>query len=300
MNTMADIGVSGHLTFTSGWEWGYWLVDWSIARWSWRIWDNGRERATSPLSRLGELFPDPQMRSLWQEALALQNLFLKDRELMRYMAALTPFSELPRPFNEAFQPEPEISNAGLLHDAGQQQADAVLRGPVSNLELYAVRMGRLVRRLDQRGEYLRRQGTLNGINIKLAAELSRGLQVTALRARQRALTLRALLARRGAHDDGISRAAASDPLLEKARQVRREAWRLVVQQENFYRYPIDQVARRRPSRTAYPFGYLYPASNLYFWEREEEQVRAERFDALFMNLWDVCRTLGLESLFFKR
>jgi len=62
---------------------------------------------------------------------------------------------------------------------------------------------------------------------------------------------------------------------------------------------VDQVARRRTSMTAYPFGYLYPASNLFFWVREEEQVRHERFDALFMNLWDIRRTLGLESLFFR-
>ena len=45
--------------------------------------------------------------------------------------------------------------------------------------------------------------------------------------------------------------------------------------------------------------YLYPAGRLFFWEREEEQVEHERFDALFMNLWDVRRTLGLGSLFFR-
>ena len=36
MNTMEKIGIPGLLTFSSGWEWGYWLIDWSIARWSWR------------------------------------------------------------------------------------------------------------------------------------------------------------------------------------------------------------------------------------------------------------------------
>jgi hypothetical protein len=41
------------------------------------------------------------------------------------------------------------------------------------------------------------------------------------------------------------------------------------------------------------------SSNLFFWEREEEQVEHGRFDPLFMNLWDVSRTLGLGSLFFK-
>ncbi len=33
--------IPGHLTFSSGWEWGYWLVDWSIARWSWQHTFNG-------------------------------------------------------------------------------------------------------------------------------------------------------------------------------------------------------------------------------------------------------------------
>lgn len=300
ISTMARIGVSGHLTFSSGWEWGYWLVDWSIARWSWRYADNGRQRPSSPLSRLNELLPDPQMKRLWKEALVLQNHYLKDKGLMRYLAALTPFSELPRPFNKAFQPEPEFSYAWLLHDAGQLQADAVLRGPVMGLEAFGSRMVELVRRLDTRIENLRQQGRIHGISIRLAAELGRGLRVTALRAQHRALTLRALLAKRREHADVISHVTASETLLKKARLLRYEALQLVLQQEGIYRYPPAQIARKRPSLTAYPFGYLYPASNLFFWEREEEQVRSGRFDALFMNLWDLRRTLGLESLLFKQ
>jgi len=36
IDTCVKYGVPGHLTFSSGWEWGYWLFDWSIARWSWQ------------------------------------------------------------------------------------------------------------------------------------------------------------------------------------------------------------------------------------------------------------------------
>jgi hypothetical protein len=72
---------------------------------------------------------------------------------------------------------------------------------------------------------------------------------------------------------------------------------LVARQESGYRYPLERIARRTGNLTAYPFGYLYPASRLFFWEREEEQVRHERFDAFFMNLWDFRRTLGMGSLF---
>jgi hypothetical protein len=63
---------------------------------------------------------------------------------------------------------------------------------------------------------------------------------------------------------------------------------------------VETIARLRVNLTAYPFGYLYPASELFFWLREEEQVRAERFDPFFRNIWDIRRTLGLESLFFRK
>jgi hypothetical protein len=81
--------------------------------------------------------------------------------------------------------------------------------------------------------------------------------------------------------------------------VRYKALELVKLQESGYRYPLPLLTGQRVGMTAYPFGYLYPASRLFFWEREEKQVEHGRFDPLFMNLWDVSRTLGLESLFLK-
>ena len=82
--------------------------------------------------------------------------------------------------------------------------------------------------------------------------------------------------------------------------MRQDALEQVKRQEERYRYPVETIARPRTNLTAYPFGYLYPVAELFFWRREEEQVRAERFDPLFRNLWDFRRTLGLESLIFKK
>jgi hypothetical protein len=298
INTMAQIGVSGHLTFTSGWEWGYWLVDWSIARWSWRLTDNSRERETSPLSRFADLYSDKEIKNLMAQALKLQNIYLKDKELLRYLSALTPFSELPAPFDKPFQPAPEFNYEWLLSDATASQADLALRVPVADLEKYASGMGSIVTRLEKRLEYLRRAGQIGEVQGHLLFEFERGLRVTSLRASHRALTLRAILAKRSEHAGNIKHASASWPLLAKAYLVRQQALELVQAQEDNYRYPLESIARRRTSMTAYPFGYLYPVSNLYFWNREEEQVRQERFDALFMNLWDMRRTLGLGSLFY--
>jgi len=299
MEIMTRIGVSGHLTFSSGWEWGYWLVDWSIARWSWHYTDNGRVRITSPLSRLVELFPDPILAANWRKALLLQNYFLKGRELLRYMAALTAFSELPFPFNHPFQPEPAFRYAWLLHNANDTVAESVLREPIQDLESYAATMEIISSRLFARINHLRQSAPESILREPLAEELVTGLQVSALRARHRALTLRALLAKRGTYGLLAGKNSECEHFLSQAEMVRWEALVLVRNQETRYRYPVELLAQRRSSLTAYHFGYLYPASVLFFWEREERQIRHDRFDPFFMNLWDMRRIGGFESLFFS-
>jgi hypothetical protein len=299
IETMSDLGVSGHLTFSSGWEWSYWLIDWSIARWSWQLKDNGRVRPTSPLSRLAELNKDRELQRLMGEALMLQDRYLKDKELLRFMAALTPFSELPPPFNKPFQPEPQFRYGWLLKGATAAEAAKALTQPLADLETYALRMGEVVDLLERRIGQMRDAGHIGEAQLRLLSELERGLRVTALRASHRALTLRALWAKREEHAYTRDHSLTTAAFLSRARLVRQQAQILVQRQEANYRYPLDQVARRRVSMTAYPFGYLYPASRLFFWEREEEQVAHKRFDALFMNLWDVRRTLGLGSLFLR-
>ena len=299
IDTMSGLRLHGHLTFTSGWEWGYWLIDWSIARWSWEYRDAQAIRHSGPLTPLLELLPDPRLQPLWKEALWLQNDYLKKRDLMRFMAAATPFSELPSPFDKPFQPAPEFSYSRLLRSADQREVELRLGRPVRGLEEYAHRMAALVQKMEV---------LLAGVDVtpdpagamrlKLARELNRALAVSAFRARHRALTLKALSARVAERTEQGKR-ENSDRMLSEARLVRSQALDLVRQQESGYRYPLALLSGRRDSISAYTFGYLYPAGRLFFWEREEQQVQQGRFDPLFMNLWDVRQTLGLESLFFR-
>jgi hypothetical protein len=300
IETMVKLGIDGHLTFTSGWEWGYWLIDWSIARWTWEYRDNGAIRPDSALSPLLDILPDPQLRPMWQEALRLQNLYLKERELMRYMAAATPFSELPHPFDKPFQPSPEFHFSWLSRSATTQEADFKLRAPIRNLEEYARLMGALTRKMTRiSGDGAGGGSDTRSMQHLVAKELTTALSVSAFRASHRTLTLRALSAQvREQNGERDSTTSNSIKLLAEARLVRLQALELVRQQESGYRYPLPLLTGKRDSMTAYPFGYLYPASRLFFWEREEEQVEHGRFDPLFMNLWDVERTLGVGSLFY--
>jgi hypothetical protein len=87
-------------------------------------------------------------------------------------------------------------------------------------------------------------------------------------------------------------------LLSDAAALREQALILVRQQEKLYRYPFDLISAKRKGHETYGFGYLYPVHDLFFWRREEEQVKRERFDPFFMNIWEWWRILGLGSLIF--
>lgn len=298
MNSVEKIGLPGHLTFSSGWEWGYWLVDWSIARWSWRYADNGVIRQHGPLSCLEDLFPSPAMKILWKEALSEENRYLKEKELIRYMAATTPFTELPRPLRKSFQPAPEFSSAKLFPGSTKSEQE-LPRKVIADLTDYAGHMDSIVEQMS--GE-MAKQFTGNTADqrelFSLASELKICLAMSALRARQRALTIRALLEAKANVGRRDTYEEKRDSLLKVAAAVRMKGVQLVRKQESHYRYPVSRIARPRESMTAYRFGYLYPVSTLFFWKREEEQIRQGRFDPFFMSLWDFRRVLGLGSLFF--
>lgn len=298
MNTTEGIGLPGHLTFSSGWEWGYWLIDWSIARWSWRDAHKGGIHVKGPLGPLEDIFPNRGMTDLWREALALENRYLKERELIRHMAAATPFAELPRPFGKSFQPAPEFTSARLLRGSTGDAADRAAQRALADLDDYAVLLDKLIERMDR--EAARRfGGKVHGQpEIRaLAGELRNCLAVSALRARHRGLTMRAILAFRDKTGGGHNPGKSGERLLNEAAATRMRGLELVRAQERGYRYPVQAIARPGESMTAYRFGYLYPVSTLFFWEREEQQIRQRRFDPFFLNLWDFRRVLGLESLF---
>jgi hypothetical protein len=295
MNTMEKIGIPGLLTFSSGWEWGYWLIDWSIARWSWKYADNGVIRQHGPLSCLEEIIPSPAMDKLWKEALALEIHYLKEKGLIRYLAATTPFAELPRPFRKSFQPAPEFSSARIFRGSTKQEQQ-LPRKVMSELADYAGRMDGLVEGMSREMAKQFSGKTADQREVfSLASELKTCLTLSALRARHRALTIRALLA---TSESERKQEQERNSLLLEAAAVRMKGIGLVREQERRYRYPVAMLAGPRESMTAYQFGYLYPVSSLFFWKREEEQIRQGRFDPFFMKLWDFRRVLGLESLLY--
>lgn len=285
---MDSLNCRGHITFSSGWEWGYWLVDWSIARWSWEYSFEESKKEPDALEYLAVLMQDDQwMTELWG-LLNLQESYLKDQELMRYMAAASVPDELPGKFRSMeYQPRPTYTYRYYMKKAEPYQLDSLRVRAVKPLLEFASKTDSLLEELKFHADVL--STTWQRL---LAEEIWRGLRVTSLRARHRALTLDVLI------DKSYARLRKEnfedkEERMKQAAAVREKAQQLVRQQEEVYRYPLRYLAKEFPSHTAYDFGYLYTASNLHFWKREEDQIRLNRFGIFYQNIWDIPRILGI-------
>lgn len=269
--------VPNHLTFSSGWEWGYWAVDWSIARWSWRSSFDGEEQKPQPMDWVEALDHTDEVKANLQDHLKLQQEYLLNKNLLRYMCAQTVTDEFSL-FRKQFQPRPDFTFKWLA-----RKSDEATREKVENVGITQLR------------EYYSKSEVLNEELAALidtlgpspVSEYYIGLRVTSLRAKHRACSIKSILAHRE------KRKTDKEHWLEKAHEIRLHATGLVNTQELSYKYDAEYLYSERFSHTSYPYGYLYPVHNLHFWEREEEQSRKNRWNYGFMSIWKVGRIIGL-------
>ena len=145
IETCAALGIPGHVTFSSGWEWGYWLVDWSIARWSWAYETkvnapdneaNGSMISTNgiagPYQYLLEFFPLPFEADQITAIADLQQQWLIEGNLLRWLCPSNPTDELPKPLNKQFQPRGFV-NLGDLGKAARKMPESLKFLPIDSL-----------------------------------------------------------------------------------------------------------------------------------------------------------------------
>ena len=273
--------VEGHLTFSSGWEWGYWLIDWSIANWSWSSTINKKEVVPIPEQYYLKLYPEH--RSFIHQADYLQNSMLKTDNLIQFLTAATVTDELPGKFKLPLHPMPEWTYKWLLNDAPEDFADSILQNVMPDLQKFIIQY--LEIRKNTFGN------TTFGENIN---DVVNGLDMTSYRAMHRFHTLSYICKKRLSElKRSETLAKEADEHLVNAARVREEALQMVKFREQHYRYPAIELTTKHPEKTAYHFGYLFPASNLHFWKRDEEQARQNKWTPFFMNIWKVARIIGL-------
>ncbi len=286
-----SLGIKGHITFSSGWEWGYWLTDWSIARWSWRHNINGNIQQPYPCQFLGDLFKRESIVNLFSAALDLQQEYFKRRELIRFLSPASVTDELPRPLNMEFQPRPKHTTHWVRFRAKAHDLSDLRLQVIEPLRQYANKNDTLVRALEDEKRFLPTKDLRDLID-----ELIRALKVNSLRARHRSYTLEFLSSKRNAQLVRSKDRQGDLMVYTKAQKIRQEALNIVKLQEFIYRYPTDYIARPFSSgHTVYDFGYLYTTSELQLWEREEEQIRQDRYSPFYRSVWNIPKIMGVQK-----
>lgn len=271
-----SLGIDGHLTFSSGWEWNYWLIDWSIARWCWKD-----TKKAEPLQFLKEVVKDTSFIDFVTKANALQTDFIKNKQLIKVLTAQTITDEIGGKLNLEFHPRPEYSYKYIMNKATNEELDFIQKKYVDVLDSFV-----------QAYNTLKASSKFSPKN-KLENELLLSLDITALRAEHRKNTLSYLIAYRLSKLNKTKNPVQQ--YLDAAKSVRENALVMVKQQEQNYRYPVASLAAEKKSKTVYNFGYLYPVSNLHFWEREELQAQNNKWKFYYQNIWDVLKIIGVKK-----
>jgi hypothetical protein len=284
IDTCIKLHLPGHITFSSGWEWGYWLFDWSIARWSWQYKVNGIAQKRSPIDAIELLFDNTAITQLLQQQLNLQQEILKDSNLIQWLTAMTVTDEMPFGLSQNYEPRPPHFYKDISNNISAEIIAHLRQHTLPLLQHFATTTLSLCEKMKQVSEEK---------NKHIIQEWIDGLQVTGYRAQHRFHTLSYLLDRRLAEINKEKFNNRSQ--IDEAQSVRNKAQQIVTQRESHYRYPVSSLGRKKYSHTAYHYGYLYPVSNLHFWNREEQQALRNKWNFGFMSIWDVFRIVGLKD-----
>lgn len=275
-----SLGINGHLTFTSGLEWNYWLIDWSIARWCWKN-EHPTTAETNALEFLMDAVHDTALFHFAEKVNRLQTEFIKNKQLIKVMTAQTITDEIGGKLNLEFHPRPEYTYKYIMNKATKEELEFLQKKYVSVLDSFVLQYN------DLRRNYRYDAGN------KLINELLLSFDITALRALHRRNTLTYLIAYRF---NKINKTKIPvRQYLDEAKAAREKALTLVKEQEANYRYPVSNVAAQKKSKTVYDFGYLYPVSTLHFWEREELQAKNNKWKFWYKNIWDVLKIIGVKK-----
>ncbi|MCS6789632.1 MAG: hypothetical protein NZ580_01420 [Bacteroidia bacterium] len=259
----------GHLTFSSGWDAGYWLFDWSVARWSWKI----EGETPFPAEGLVCLFGGDTAR--WNAIVRFQDSLMVGRDVLSLITPTTPIDEISWNRLPPFQPRLPAPPWKIA------------RRPERYRSILESRIEGMQTALAKWAAWNAAIPPLDPERRVLWDELEAAWEITRLRVTFRYYWLQALLH----HKSSLY----IDSLRQTLSQAQAVVKRLPV------RYPHAEQARLchagkkgcQHPHPSYRFGYFFPARTLHFWERERGQVERGKWSVFYRNIWDIPRIIGL-------
>jgi hypothetical protein len=246
--------LDGHVTFTSGHEWGYWLTDYLVAKMLWAPGDPLDAFVGHYAGAYGSCAAD--VASALSAFIRLQTSYLFDQRLLAYVQGENTTVDFG--YLAGLETHPKRVEFEDVVAMSEDDRSAFEASVVDALDAFAGQVQPIEDAIAAR---------CRGADATIApwcAELLDGVEIVRLRAQHATLLYRAVLAyARG--QDGSGPLAQATALTDVAAQV-------VARREAGYRFDLDRETGAYANPTIYAYGYLRQAHTQCYWRRREEQV----------------------------
>lgn len=247
--------LSGHVLYSSGHEWGYWLTDYLTAR---MLWEPGAP-LEEQLARFSGVFGacagdvDDGLRRF----LDLETRVLFEQRLIPYVSADDLHDDLGAAAGYVTIPA-RVPFEALLAMSDDERAafdDEVVRA----LDQAAQEAGDIEASIEAAC------GRADDALAPWCDELRDGVAIVKLRMEHSARLYTAVL-------EAVARKGDPDATLASARALTDEAAQVIARREAGYRFDVEVLTGAYDNPTRYPFGYLRQAHTQCLWHRQEAQV----------------------------
>jgi hypothetical protein len=260
--TLPNYEVDGHVTFTSGREWGYWQYDHYLTRVTWDrevTWDNYLAWMEPVYGAAGTAIHEAL--SSWT-ALQKKHFYDENPLVYFYLAGELKQDEIGAQAGILAR-RPKIAFKTVLNFTEEELA----AWQKTDFDMLARMLGEYEASYAPVADLSDVIAGLDSMQARRVREMTRGLSVYLLRLRHAIELYSGVLEAREGNND------AAYGKLANARIISAQAVQIFEEAEDDYRYPVELLARAKPkSKTSYPFGYLEQTSSGHFWTRRDDQL----------------------------
>lgn len=252
---LADDGapLDYHVTFSSGFEWGYWQNDYAVFRWNWALTPDTNTVLEEMFAPFGE--DGIALATIIAELGSMQSELLLDQQLGAYLAGRD--ISIDAAFDTGVVSQPDRVGFLELSEMPDAERNAFLDNEINALSAHADALDLMlpdVEALTMEGGERWRDEVYDGMEV----DLHRIRFIVALYRASAAF---------GAGEDPT-------PFLDEA-QAEFDAGQVVVDRRHANLHdpePGRLLGSAAPNPTRYPNGYLHKADTLCYWQREREKV----------------------------
>ncbi len=269
--------IQGHVTFTTGMEWGYWKYDHYLTQVTFdnnTTWEAYLKDFTSIFGSSGETVN--KVLNDWTQ-LQVRDFYTDKPDIYFYLSGELLQDELgqqagvlARRPKRAFT---EIVNLKADEYAKWEKED------LAKLKAMYIDYKKLYDMLPEKAD-----DSWGDLTKKLYLELHTTLKLYIWRIEHTILLYESVQLTRAGREDGGEGANSDKAARDKAKQdsqAKIDAAKAITQrvltevgniQDKVYRYPKEILYTERSSLTSYPFGYLWETSTAFFWKRRDDQA----------------------------